>query len=397
VRTVTDAQRRARIGRRHGLAPAHRHPDLAAATAAMGVWHSTEPSSVHLAVAARTIGVTVADVEATLYGSRSLVKQLAMRRTLFAFPRPLHAAALVSASARLAERMRTTWSRTLVSQGVTSDADRWLADIACEIEALLSDGIPRTAREVGAAVPSLGARVGVGTGTRWATTVSLAPNTLHLLGAEGRIVRGPNAGPWRLSKPAWTPMSSWLGADPEPMEAREGWAQLVEAHLSAFGPATEDDTVWWLGATKGVVRAALADLCAEQVALDDGRTGWLLPGDDLSDTDDPDPWAALTPVLDPTVMGWHGRGRAHYLAAAEAPYFFDAVGNAGPTAWVDGRLVGAWVQDESGRVSVVLRGRLPASRRRLLDIEAERLTAFLDGVRIASPYAGRLARGEPLG
>jgi hypothetical protein len=362
----------------------------------MGLWHSTEPSSVHLAIAARTREVTVADVEAQLYETRGLVKQLAMRRTLFAFPRPLHAAALVSASARVAATLRTTWSRTVVSQGVTTNADRWLASVARDIEELLSDGVPRTAREVAAEVPALGARVGVGTGTRWATTVSLAPNTLHLLGAEGRIVRGPNAGHWRLSKPAWTPMADWLGRSPEPMEPRDGWALLVETHLSAFGPATEDDTVWWLGATKGIVRAALADLGAEQVSLEDGRTGWLLPDDDLADTDDPDPWAALTPVLDPTVMGWHGRGRAHYLAEEDVPYLFDAVGNAGPTAWVDGRLVGAWVQDDAGRVSVVLRGRLPASRRRLLDVEAERLSAFLDGVRISSPYAGRLARGEPL-
>jgi hypothetical protein len=393
---VTDAQRRARIGRRHGLAPTHRHPDLASATAAMGVWHSTEPSSVHLAIAARTREVTVADVEAELYEARGLVKQLAMRRTLFAFPRPLHAAALVSASARVAAALRGTWSRTVVSQGVTADADRWLAGVAREIEQLLSDGTPRTAREVAAEVAALGSRVGVGTGTKWATTVSLAPNTLHLLGAEGRIVRGPNAGHWRLSKPAWTPMGHWLGGSPEPMEPREGWARLVGAHLSAFGPATEDDTVWWLGATKGIVRAALADLGAEQVSLEDGRIGWLLPDDDLADTDDPDPWAALTPVLDPTVMGWHGRGRAHYLAEEDVPRLFDAVGNAGPTAWVDGRLVGAWVQDDTGRVSVVLSARLPASRRRLLDAEAERLTAFLDGVRIASPYAGRLSRGEPL-
>ncbi len=394
MRIVSDAERRARIGRRHGLAPAHRHSDIASATAAMGAWHSTEASSVHLAIAARTREVTVADVDAQLYASRSLVRQLAMRRTLFAFPRHLHRAALASSSARVAATTRATWSKVLLSQGVTANADRWLASATRGVEELLSDGVPRSAREVAAHLPELGARVGLAEGTKWATTVSLAPNTLILLGAEGRIVRAANGGHWRLSKPMWTTMSGWLGGPPEPMEPREGWAALVAAYLSAFGPATEEDAAWWLGAPKGIVRTALADLAAEEVALEDGRRAWVHPDDVLDDLDAPDAWAALTPILDPTVMGWRGRG--HYLAEADVPYLFDSVGNAGTTAWVDGRVVGAWTQDAGGRVLVVTRGHVAASRRRLLDAEAERLTAFLDGVRIGSPYAGRLARGEPM-
>ncbi len=393
MRTVTDARRRARIARRHGLAPAHRHPDIATATAAMACWHSTEPSSVHVAIGART-GATVADVEDALYGSRSLVKQLAMRRTLFAFPRDLHAAALASSSARVAATQRMTWSKVLLSQSVTSDADRWLARATRAVEELLSDGTPRTAREIAAAVPMLAGRVGLSEGTRWAATVTLAPNTLTLLGAEGRIVRAANAGHWRLSKPAWTTMAGWLGGDVAPMGAREGWARLVGAYLSAFGPATEDDAVWWLGATKGIVRAALADLGGEQVSLEGGRVGWLLPDDELDDTDDPGPWAALTPVLDPTVMGW--KERAHYLTEADRPFLFDSAGNAGATAWVDGRLVGGWYQGEDAAVRVVLREPVPATRRRLLDAEAERLTAFLDGVTIPSPYVSALVKGARL-
>ena len=138
----------------------------------------------------------------------------------------------------------------------------------------------------------------------------------------------------------------------------------------------------------------LADLGAREVRLEDGAAAWVLAEDDLDDLDEPDPWAALTPVLDPTVMGWRHRG--HYLAPQDRPSLFDSAGNAGSTAWVDGRLVGAWVQGEDGSVRVVTRNRLPASRRRLLDEEAERVTAFLGGVRIGSPYVGALAKGETL-
>ena len=84
--------------------------------------------------------------------------------------------------------------------------------------------------------------------------------------------------------------------------AGEGYRELVRRWLEAFGPGTEEDIVWWLGATKSVVRAALAELDAEAVSLDHDGVGWVLPGD-AGETPDPGPWAALLPVLDPTVMG----------------------------------------------------------------------------------------------
>ena len=108
MRTVTDRERRARLARRHGLAPEHRYAGVAAATEAMTVWHATEAATVHLALHARVDGLAVTDVERALYEERSLVKQLAMRRTLFAFPRGLLAATLGSASARVATARPST-------------------------------------------------------------------------------------------------------------------------------------------------------------------------------------------------------------------------------------------------------------------------------------------------
>jgi hypothetical protein len=89
VRHIPDTERRARLARRHALAPEHRAADPEAATRALTVLHSTEPATVYLSVWARVDGVTVADVDRALYDDRSLVKQLAMRRTLFVFPRDL--------------------------------------------------------------------------------------------------------------------------------------------------------------------------------------------------------------------------------------------------------------------------------------------------------------------
>ena len=88
-----------------------------------------------------------------------------------------------------------------------------------------------------------------------------------------------------------------------------------------------------------------------EVAPRDG-VGYLLP-DDLDDVPEPEPWAALLPVLDPTTMGW--KQRDFYLDPDDVPHLFDTNGNAGTTAWWDGRIVGCWVQDHDGVVSVVLR------------------------------------------
>ncbi len=106
MRHVPDTERRARLARRHAVAPGHRVADPEAATRAVTVLHSTEPATVFLSVHARVDGVTVADVDRALYEERTLVKQLAMRRTLFVFPRDLLPAAWGSASARVAATER---------------------------------------------------------------------------------------------------------------------------------------------------------------------------------------------------------------------------------------------------------------------------------------------------
>jgi hypothetical protein len=141
------------------------------------------------------------------------------------------------------------------------------------------------------------------------------------------------------------------------------------------------------------VRTALAELEAVAVTLDSEATGWLLP-DDLDATPDPGPWAALLPVLDPTAMGW--KERDFYLGP-HREQLFDRAGNVGTTAWVDGRIVGCWVQDDDGVVQVRLLERVPAAARGALDEEARRLTAWLDGQRVNSvirpPAMQQAARG----
>ena len=125
-----------------------------------------------------------------------------------------------------------------------------------------------------------------------------------------------------------------------------------------------------------------------EVALDKG-TGWLLP-DDLDPEPDVEPWAALLPPLDPTTMGWHGR--EWYLSGARAADLVDSAGNAGPTAWWHGRVVGGWRQDDHGVVELQGLQDVGREARAALEREAERVTAWCGGVRVMLTHPTPLAR-----
>jgi hypothetical protein len=386
---VTDAERRARLARRHAVAPAHRVDGPEQATRAMTVLHATEPASVHLAVAARVREPSRAAVDRALYDERTLVKQLAMRRTLFVFPRDLLPAAWGSASARVADIEAKRVAKDAVLAGLTADGHAWLEGARERVLAGIGaapDGL--LAVEVGPLLPELRAKVAASPGATWNHS-----RVLTHLGLTADIVRGANSSHWRVSRPRWTTMTRWLGEAPQPLDEAAGYAEIVRRWLRTFGPGTEADLVWWLGATKAAVRRALADVRAVPVLLEHGPTGWLLP-DDLDPVQPVDHWAALLPVLDPTTMGW--RERDWYLDPALTAYLFDTNGNGGSTAWVDGRIVGAWVQDDAGRVRVLPRAGLARSATRALAAEAERLTEVLDGEVVGSVYKSRLMKGEPL-
>ena len=393
MRHVPDIERRSRLVRRHALGPAHRGSDPLAVTESVVCLHATEPATVYLSVAARTEGVAVADIDRALYDDRSLVKQLAMRRTLFAFPRDLLPAVWGSASARVAETERRKIGKDVVAAGLADDGDTWLESVRRGVLGLLAARSALSAQEIREQYPPIDAKVSASASAKWGGPIAVAPRVLGWLGARADLVRGTNGGHWRTSRPRWTPMAEWLGEHPEPWEVAAGYAELVRRWLARFGPGTETDLVWWLGGTKGAVRRALVDLAAIEVSLDGGGTGWLLP-DDLEPEPEVEPQAALLPVLDPTTMGW--KERAFYLATDDVPFLFDTAGNGGTTAWWDGRIVGAWVQDAEGRLEVLLRHDPGAGARAALAAEAERLSAWLDGQVIASVYKSQQMMGARL-
>jgi hypothetical protein len=182
-------------------------------------------------------------------------------------------------------------------------------------------------------------------------------------------------------------MTSWLGEELNVPSEAEGAARLVEQWLRAFGPGTAADLKWWLGSTVATVRRALADVEAVEVDLD-GQAGYVLP-DDQEPTAPVEPWAALLPPLDPTTMGWFERD--WYLGTYK-PQLFDTNGNAGPTAWWDGRIVGGWRQGDSGEVVLQLLEDVGDEGLDALGAEATRLTEWLGGTRFLPRFPSPLSK-----
>ena len=348
----------------------------------MTVLHATEASTVHLSAAARVEDITPSIIDAALHDDRTLVKQLAMRRTLFVFPKDLLPAAWGSASARVAAAEGRRIARAIAAAGIAKDGEQWLDTASRAVLGRLEDG-PATVAQLRADVVELAGTVGGDTDKTWDRPTPVAPWVLTHLGLRGVAVRGRNAGHWRLNKPTWARTEDWIGQPPTPLDPAAGYAELVRRWLATFGPGTAADVQWWLGATKAATTLALSDVEAEQVDLDDGTTGWVLPGD-VRETEEPGPWAALLPTLDPTTMGW--KQRAFHLPPEHVPYLFDSNGNGGTTAWVNGRVVGCWVQDADAVVQLSLLEEVDPSARAALAREAERLTSWLAGVVPMSPY-----------
>jgi hypothetical protein len=135
------------------------------------------------------------------------------------------------------------------------------------------------------------------------------------------------------------------------------------------------------------VKRALAAVGVVEVDLD-GAPGLVL-ADDLAPLAAPAPWVALLPALDPTVMGWSGRG---WYLGDHGSTLFDRNGNAGPTVWWDGRIVGGWASRKDGEIAVRLLEDVGADGAAAVEAAAGRLADWLGPVRITPRFRTPLER-----
>jgi hypothetical protein len=228
----------------------------------------------------------------------------------------------------------------------------------------------------------LQAKVRVSVGKPYEAQLGMSGRVLLALAAEGKVVRGRPRGSWISSQYRWATLQRWTGCAMPRLDPAEARAQLVSYWLRRFGPGTLADICWWTGLPARDIRAALASVGAVEVSLD-GHSGYVLP-DDLEVIGAPDPWVALLPTLDATTMGWHERS---WYLGDHGPALFDGAGNAGPTVWLNGRIVGAWAALSTGEVATRLLEDVGREAMLAVEAEAARLSEWLKptGVAIRFP------------
>jgi hypothetical protein len=350
------------VGILHRLAPGHRTTTPEAVATALVALHSTDPASVHLAVAARTAGegAPIAEVDRALYEDRSIVRVMGMRRTLWAVPADLVPVVTAACGRDIAAAERRRLVKAVEDQGVAADGERLVAELEEQALTALASRREALTAELADDVAALKGTVRYGADAKWAADVSLASRIVLLLTCDGRIVRTRPQGSWtsNLNRYALAPAG-------EPMDTADARAELARRWLGAFGPVSEDvtgDLKWWAGWTVAATKRALS-------AVGDP------PPPEHAEVE---PWAALLPSLDPTTMGW--KDRSWYLGDL-GPTLFDRNGNAGPAVWWSGRMVGGWAQRATGEVVTRLLVDVGREGTAAVEAEAARLQRWLDVAR----------------
>lgn len=374
---ITDAQRRARLAWRHGLA-APSTPDPEAVAADLVALHATDAATVYLSTAARLAAPTVTDVTDALYTRRTLLRMLGMRRTMFVVPTADAPVVQAAATAAVAVEQHRLLVKHLQQCGAGDAA--WLTDLQeATVTALHARGGAATAAQLSTDVPRLRTELIFPQGSQYLTS-----RVLLLLAAQGRIVRGRPNGSWTSTQYTWQLLDGWLPGPLPDLDPAPARAALARLWLARYGPGTVADLKWWTGWTLTHTRAALAALDTITVTLDGGGTGVVL-ADDVDDVPEPPRWVALLPALDPTMMGWAGRD---WYLGPHAPALFDRTGNPGPTVWIDGRVVGGWAH-LPGRVAVQLLETVDATG---IPDAADRLAAWIGDVRVTPRFRTPLER-----
>jgi hypothetical protein len=380
VRKISVQQRRRATVRRHHLGGDAGSPE--AVTQALIALHATDPASVYLSVLARSAGSTLADVSEAMYERRSLVRWMAMRRTLFLFPRAdvpvVQAAVSTPLAAMLRRRLISQLERNGSEPPIGGNVGAWLADLEARIEDALRARGTATGAQLSTDEPALRTAIPARAPSDRPQNVTSA--LLTLMSAEGRIVRSTPTGSWTSRHHRWEPVGNWWPAGLPELGTEQSQRALAQRWLARFGPATLDDLRWWTRWNKTTVRRALSSSPVQEVDLH-GQAGIALsapeaPEDDPGDHAPATPAAALLPCLDPTPMGWK---RRDWFLGIDQQHVFDRNGNIGPTLWWDGEIVGSWGITPAGELRLKVIADRGAAAHAAIEDAASRLHERLQG------------------
>jgi hypothetical protein len=304
-----------------------------------------DPRGARLAIRARSVGLSAADVDKALSEDRSLLITWLNRGTLHLVARddyPL-------LQALTTPPHFTATMRRLAQEGVSRNAaERGVA----VMEAALAEDGPLTREQLGARLEAAAVHTGG----------QALVHILALACLSGLAVRGPMAD----GRHAYALVRDWLG-EPPPVDRERALAELARRYLVGHGPAGERDLAKWAGLPLRDVRAGLKAIAAELAEREDGLV-------DLTRRQRAEelPPPKLLGAFDPVLLGW--RSREPLLGANERRVTVSGIFR--PFAVVAGRAAATW-RLPRGEVVLEPFEDLSAADRAALEREAADVVRFL--------------------
>jgi Winged helix DNA-binding domain len=318
-----------------------------------------DPRGARLAIRARSLQTTAADIDRALTVDRSLLITWLCRGTLH----------LVTAEdypllqALTTPQLVTGSDRRLAQEGV--EPRRARQGIETITRALADDG-PLATAELRARVAAAGVPVA-------------GQAMIHLLyraSLEGRIVRGPVTG----SEQRYALVADWLASAPAAVKRIAGerdraLAELARRYLAGHGPADARDLARWAGLPLRDARAGIATIARQLheradglVALRGGRRTPAPPG------------PRLLGAFEPVLMGWCSRelvlGEHDRRIVSGGIFRAFAFAFAADGEDPVGRPLATWKFSRNG-VELSPFGPLDGERREVLERDGEALLRFL--------------------
>jgi DNA glycosylase AlkZ-like len=183
----------------------------------------------------------------------------------------------------------------------------------------------------------------------------------------------------------YLPAAGWLGPPrPEHEDPDLAAVHLARHYIAAFGPASVEDLVAYVGRGRNVGRwrSVVNSMDEELVefADEDGRTMVDLPEAPRPDPDTPTP-PRLLARWDSLLLAYETKRRARVLPPQHQATVITKNADVLPTFLVDGFVAGTWLPRQNGKGSPRLDlrpfGRLAARDRDALEAEAARLLPLL--------------------
>lgn len=365
---------------RQGLLEPIRLSSAGDAVSQLGSLQAQHPEWPPVALAARAADAATADLARALE-RREVVRSSLMRITIhIVAANDLWPMFAVCQPLRLGQ-----WSILTKVDPDTSDLGRRLHAAHASAIAALRER-PRSSLEIDRL---LAAEAGIAEGTyrrpAWRepeTTVPVRVAWRHFA-AHVPLVHVPHDGEG-YGRSRYALAEDWLRQGDPGTSLADARRHLARRYLAAFGPASIEDLVHYVGRGRGGVgpwRTAISELGDEAVTLsaDDGRTLH-----DMADAPRPGADVPAPPRLlarwDSLLLSHATKHRGRIIADADRPAVFSKNADVLPTFLVDGMVAGTWElvrEDDAARILLQPFRPLTAVERQGLVDEAERILALV--------------------